>query len=132
MLVVMHPNIQITACHDCSNLQPDNRIPNGTQYLLTEYNNVFYSSETPIPLAMTQLHGIFQMHIYIFCLAACHGYDSLSLRVQPVVQNRVRPPARARFGVIQANSTTCYPFMTKPVGQGRVYEWTNNGWSYRN
>lgn len=80
---------------------------------------------------MTQIHGIFQLNIYVFCLASCHGYDSLALRIQPVVQNRVRPPARARFGVVQAAATTQYPFKTKPVGAGRVYEWTDNGWSFR-
>ena len=113
-------------------MQPDNRISNGTQYLLSEYNNVFYSSESPIPLAMTQLHGIFQLQVYVFCMTTCHGYENLTLRIQPIVQNRVRPPARARFGVVQANSTTHYPFETKPFGQGRVYEWTDRGWSYRN
>lgn len=103
----------------------------GSEYLRIEMDSVMYSSATPIPLNLHQRHGIYHMRVVAFCLASCHGYEELSLRIQPVIQNRVQPPAMARFGLIQTQCVATYPFNTRPFSLGRVYEWTDNGWSYR-
>ena len=112
-------------------MQNDTNLAVDSEYLRIEHESVMYSSSYPIPLNLSQPHGIYSMRVVAFCLTSCHGYDELCLRIQPVIQNQVRSPARARFGLIQTQCVSHFPFVTRPFSLGRVYEWTRTGWTYR-